>query len=265
MEQYRLFRVNMIKLVEKTNIEMRGIMGNKKIEISICDDEPIIQNAVKKLCEKYLDEHNMDYRIALFDNGTRLINYEGDINILFLDVEMPGINGFQVAKELNNKQNNIFIVFITSHSNMIKEAFKVKAFRYLYKPLDHEEFFEAIEEAIKEFTESQSIILKQREESILIEKKDILYIESLGEGSAIYVRDNSYVTQNSLKKWREELGDRHFFQCHKSFIVNFQNVIKIENGHFLLKNNKETPVSIRNRKIAKDRFIEYISQNARYV
>ena len=240
-------------------------MNKKIIKVAICDDEPIIQNIIKNLCEKYLTQFNIPYSIKLFNDGHTFLNNNEEIDILFLDVDMPGINGFEVAKEINKEYKNIFIIFITSHSEMIKEAFKVRAFRYLFKPLNDEEFFEAIKEAVNELSNSNEVIIEQRAESILIDKRNIIYIESLGDGTVLYTESEKYVNSYSLKKWIEILDDISFYQCHRSYIVNFSYVKKIESSKLILKNDYTLPVSVRNRKATKEKLYEYIRQNARFV
>lgn len=253
------------KIVVIINMGTKDDMNKRIIRVAICDDEPIIQNIIKNSCEKYLIQIDIPYSIKLFNSGDIFLNNNEEIDILFLDVDMPGINGFEVAKEINKRYKNIFIIFITSHSEMIQEAFKVRAFRYLFKPLNDEEFFEAIKEAVDELFNSSEIILEQRDGSVLIDKRNIIYIESLGDGTVLYTDSEKYVNNFPLKKWIEILDDISFYQCHRSYIVNFSYVKKIEISKLILKNDYTLPVSVRNRKITKEKLYGYIRQNSRYI
>jgi len=240
-------------------------MREKLVRIAICDDEFIIQRIVKGTCEEYLKKHNVPYELELFKDGISLLQCKKPIDILFLDIEMPGMDGFEIAGEVNKKFNNVSIIFLTNHVEMIQKAFAVKAFRYLFKPINENDFFEALEDAINEFFHVQHVILEQKGACTLIEIRKIMYIESLGDETVLYTKEESIVNSNSLKKWMLTLDHINFFQSHKSYVVNLAFIKNIEKGKVVLKNDRELPVSVRNRKLIKEKMYEYIKEKARYM
>ena len=115
-------------------------------KIAVCDDEQIFgDDVVKKLKEQ--SEH---CEISEYISGEELLNSSMEFDMIFLDIEMTGINGINAAFTLRERGYDGMIIFLTSHTEFMPDAFKVKAFRFLDKPLDSEKFNEAFSEAKKE-------------------------------------------------------------------------------------------------------------------
>lgn len=232
------------------------------MEIAICDDEKIMRDIVKEKCEAYFKGRGILYNIIMFRNGAELVKYKDGLDIIFLDIEMPEIDGFNAAQYFRNKKIEVPIIFLTSHAELMQKAFKVKAFRYLIKPIVTDEFNEAIAEAIQEVL-SEKVIVKYKDSSNVVNIKDIFYIESLGDNTAVYAKNQYFVSGEPLKGWAEILGNKAFFQTHKSFLVNLEYVKKIEKGKVFLTYEYSVPVSIRNSKKIKEKMVEYVRTNAK--
>lgn len=236
--------------------------GGDSMQIAICDDEKIIRDIVKEKCEEYFRGRDISYTILMFRNGVELVQYKGNIDIIFLDVEMPQVDGLLTAQYLRDKNIEIPIIFLTSHAELMHKAFKVKAFRYLLKPISRTDFIEALANAIQEVM-AKKIIVKYKETSSVINVKDIFYIESLGDNTAIHAKNQYFISNEPLKNWVEVLGDQVFFQTHKSYLVNLHYVKKIEKGMVYLSYEYSVPVSVRNTKKIKEKMVEYIRNNAK--
>ncbi len=124
-------------------------------KIAVCDDEQIfIDDVVAKL-----KEQSEQCEILEYTSGEELLDSPLDFNIIFLDIEMAGINGINTAFLLRERKYDGMIIFLTSHTEFMPDAFKVKAFRFLDKPLDNEKFNEAFSEAKKEILNTEHILL----------------------------------------------------------------------------------------------------------
>lgn len=127
-------------------------------KIAVCDDEQIfIDDVVAKL-----KEQSEQCEISEYTSGEELLDSLLDFNIIFLDIEMMGINGINTAFSLREQKYDGMIIFLTSHTEFMPDAFKVKAFRFLDKPLDDEKFNEAFTEAKKEILNAEHILLSDR-------------------------------------------------------------------------------------------------------
>ncbi len=116
------------------------------MKIAICDDEQIFRDTLYKKLVKY----NKTFEIKEFRTGRELIDSRIKFDIIFLDIEMPELNGMDTAKKLRKLSVGSIIIFLTSHIECIQDAFKVKAFRFLSKPVQEDALNEALEEAEKE-------------------------------------------------------------------------------------------------------------------
>lgn len=105
--------------------------------VAVCDDEKKIGKLIKRKIQRYCFEQNIEWKIMLFESGDEVLEYDFDqINVLFLDVDMPGRSGMEVAKKIREKNKTMLIIFLTAYSEFVFESFKVETFRYLIKPLN---------------------------------------------------------------------------------------------------------------------------------
>lgn len=231
-----------------------------KLQIAICDDEPILCEEVK---EQILKLH-MNYEIDLFYSGTELLESTGSYDMIFLDIDMPEENGMDIAKKLRSKKFCGHIIFLTCHAEFMPEAFKVKAFRFLVKPIQIDDLNETLIESECEIFDEKKLILDNFGKEILVNIKDIMYIQSQKKNTVLHLVDQTIETGNSLKYWLQEVNDYDFCRAHKSFLVSLRYVDRIEPEQIYLKNLETfVPLSRRNYHIVKEEFFKYIKKHAR--
>lgn len=231
-------------------------------KIAICDDE---KNVTNTIAEK-ISERGNEYEINCFDSGEKLLEASADYHILFLDIEMAGIDGIQTAFKLREKKYDGLIIFLTSHTEFMPDAFKVNAFRFLSKPIDDEKFNEAFMAAEKDILNTAHILITAKNKSIYMKLTDIVYLEAYGDGTYIYDKNgNTYDTDCTLKYWKETIGTEHFFQVHKSYIVSLLHISHISKDGTIMLNgySKELSISRRNYVAFKNAFFDYIKKYAR--
>lgn len=161
-----------------------------------------------------------------FENGEKLL--ESDLNlidVLFLDVEMPGRNGMKVAKAIREKNKEMIIVFLTAYSEFVFESFKVDAFRYLVKPVNNQELNETLDAIQQKFTETEDYLSFQfQNEMYSVKYSDIVYIEGMRDKIWIYCKGHTYRWRGTLKNMCDQLSDKGFFQVHRSYIINMNKI-----------------------------------------
>lgn len=232
-------------------------------KIAVCDDEQIfIDDVVAKL-----KEQSEQCEISEYTSGEELLDSPLDFNIIFLDIEMVGINGINTAFSLRERKYDGMIIFLTSHTEFMPDAFKVKAFRFLDKPLDDEKFNEAFTEAKKEILNTEHILLSDRSgKKVYLKLTDIVYLEAYGDGTYIYGKMGSvYDTDKPLKYWKEQIGSEHFYQIHKSYIVSYLYVSTILKSDQVVMKVVERPLDISRRNVVpfKNGFFDYIKKYAK--
>ena len=241
--------------------EMLFLNKGNNLHIAICDDREIIVRRLYKRIHYLMDKKEIKYKLFPYINPIRLLECEEDIHILFLDIDMPQMNGLLAAKRASEKWNNVKIIFLTAHIEYVQNAFKVKTFRYLLKPFKKEDIAEALYEAMDVILEKNFKIVKFQDRVIQIDIPGIYYIESLGDQSAVFFEKEYIVTNVSLKEW--VLGNYPgLYRCNKNYIVNFLHVDKIKDKVFL-KNGKELSVAVRKRRLIKEAYYSYRKERAR--
>lgn len=119
------------------------------MRILICDDDALIIEQLQKYIKIFFENIGVKCpELICFSDGESLLADKGEKDILFLDVEMPGMNGIYVGKELKKKNENIIIFIVTSYSEYLDEAMRFHVFRYLSKPLDKQRFFRNMKDAV---------------------------------------------------------------------------------------------------------------------
>jgi two-component system LytT family response regulator len=230
--------------------------------IAVCDDEKIFREKVLQLLMQYKEENAISYDTAFFSSGKELLNYKESYFLVFLDIEMPGLNGLEVARRIKQKDKETIIVFLTSHPQMMQKAFEVRAFRYLLKPVNKEELYKCLNAVLGEL-ESETVLLQRDGVNKIINLKKILYIEAGTKNTIVRTEEGIYESKNNMAEWEDRLTDGSFFRCHKTYFVNLAYVDEIQKEYATLYNKERVSVSRRNRKEFEKRILIFIKRNAR--
>lgn len=162
---------------------------------------------------------------------------ENRVDVVFLDISMPGASGIQLAEALHKLKNPPAIVFVTAYSDHAVEAFEVDAVDYLMKPVEEARLDQAIAKVltrVKPVVESSSktpierIPVEKGGRKVLIPVDNIRYIMAKDDYSCIFTEDDRFLSTTSLAQFESKLGDFGFFRVHRRYIVNLANVEDVE-------------------------------------
>ncbi|MBD5544798.1 MAG: response regulator transcription factor [Lachnospiraceae bacterium] len=241
--------------------EILSTYKGDKLHVAVCDDKEMIVRGLYKQLHYFMEKRGIKYKILPFISPIRLLECQKSIHILFLDIDMPQMNGLLTAKKASEKWDDIKIIFLTAHMEYMQSAFKVKTFRYLLKPFKKEDIREALYEAMDVLLEKRFKLIKVHDMVIQINIPEIYYIEALGDQSAVFMENDYMISNVTLKEW---CGENYpdLYRCNKSYIVNFLHVEKIKDKVFLT-NGKELPVAVRKRRQIKEAYYSYRKEKAR--
>lgn len=234
----------------------------RTLKIAICDDEQTYLDILEDECLLFLESRNQKAEIACFQRGRELLDSDNEFDIILLDVELPDMDGFSVAEEWKCQQRTGKIIFITSHDEWVQRAFKVQAFRYLYKNGGGQDLSEALDDALKDMNDNEGIMLEGKEESRFVYFREIRWIEALGDEIAVFLVKGHLVVRLSLKKIEGYLDER-FQRIHKGYIINFQFVEHYNKDRMILDCGKEFQISKRKQKEVKKHYFDYITKYAK--
>ena len=207
------------------------------------DDEPLALQLVQEYCSK-ISFLKLDKIFTNTDEAKKYLQ-ENTVDLLFLDIQMPDINGMQFYKNLTQKPP---VIFTTAYKDYEAEGFNVDAVDYLLKPFEYDRFLKACYKAKEyiEFLSSQeiqlnSIFVKVNYEIMKINLKDIDLIEALDDYIKIFIKPNPVLTLMTLKSIQEKLPTRDFVRVHRSFIVPLAKIEKFSKTKLRIA-GKEIPI-----------------------
>ena len=234
------------------------------IKCVIVDDEPLALSVL----ERYINQTPSLELVEKFTNPVKAFNYlnDNEINLLFVDIQMPDLTGFELVNNLRKKP--VFI-FTTAYSEYALDGFKADALDYLLKPIDMPEFTKAVNKA-KEWLEIKNeknslvettkdfLFIKSEYKIIRINFSEITYIQGMCEYVKIHLFNRkSIMSLISLKSLEAQLPVSMFMRVHKSFIVNLQKVNMIERNEIVYDDGTIIPVSQQ----YKTQFQEFVDKN----
>jgi len=232
------------------------------MRIAVCDDEELFRIEFKSVLDKVLI--NAEYDIDTFSGGSSL--YEAFLkepfDLVFLDIEMPGIDGITLAKRLRAISENVHIVFLTSHIEYALEGYEVNALRYLVKPVDMNKLGEVLKYVQDKKNNSRQIMIREEGEDIVIDISDIIYMESMDKNVRIVTSKREYVTRYNISDYEEELKNSGFLRIHRGYLISLSKVKKIVKNDVVMDGDISLPVSRSNLKTLKDALYAYVEGTA---
>ncbi|WP_251393092.1 LytR/AlgR family response regulator transcription factor [Mediterraneibacter agrestimuris] len=230
------------------------------MRILICDDNSICSEQIKQYLLDYFNRNHLKIpEIACFQDGKSLMNDTGEQDILFLDIEMPGMNGIYIGNELKERNKKIIIFVVTSYIEYLDEAMRFHVFRYLTKPIDKQRFYRNLKDALKIYSSSNvKVLIETKTGAHTILESDIICIEAVGKSVTIHTIDTDIETKHPIYYWLNVLKSNCFFQSHRSFIINFKYVTEFNHTLIYLLNDQQAYLTRRKYTSFKDAYFLYL-------
>ena len=221
------------------------------------DDEPL----ALQLLTSYIEKTPFMKLNGAFDNPIDAMEFlnEQDVDLMFIDIQMPDLTGIEFARILENPPK---LVFTTAYEKYALEGFKLEAIDYLLKPFGYEDFFKAAQKAQKQIkyesketveANNNFLFLKSDYKIRRINFNDIIYIEGLKDYVKVFLQhqDKPVMSLNSLKALETKLPGEKFMRVHRSFIVNLEKIETIDRSRIVF-GKEYIPVSDQYKKQFKD-------------
>ena len=234
------------------------------MRIAICDDEKIFQEEIKREVDKYFN--SLDILTICFSSGEELIaDFEkNQYDLVFLDIEMKGLSGLQVANYLHSKKKELPIVLVTSHTELAMEGYEVQAFRFLAKPINLSKLQTTLKAVEKLIFDDDKISIYIDGLHRYIKCKSICYIKSENVYLNIVTTKDRYLVRQKLKELIGEIPSKKFIHVHRSFVVNLKYVESFDGENIYLEDGMKIPVSKSKREMFKTQMLKYMKRNSKY-
>ena len=230
-------------------------------EIGICDDVKEICEEVYKRIAAYFMERDTEIRVHTYTSGQELLNAGITFDILFLDIELERENGLEIAGAYPYKKETR-LIFLTSHVEEMPNGYKVRAFRFLIKPIDTQHFEEALLSAVKDLEQDKRYTVSDEEGEHIIRVSEIYYLESQQRSTGVRTKDRFARLGYSIEEMKQELNLLQFYCPHKSYIVNMDYIQTFDKNIVILKNGEKIKVSRGKMKDFKEKFYDYLRSRA---
>lgn len=207
------------------------------MHIAICDDNVVLLTQLKQLIYSTFMKYTDDIQVDTYSSGALLLNTVtmNKYQVIFLDIDMPEVSGFDIARSIRKDLVNSFIIFITSHSELVYKSFDFQPFHFIQKKCEL-----SLEESISRIVKKLMKHMKQYERVELIDRDskrhfcnihDIVYIESEKHYLNYYtVKDQTPINvRGSIKECEEKYSEYDFVKIHKRYLINLKYLAYIDN------------------------------------
>lgn len=239
------------------------------INIAICDDKVEFSNRLEEILIEIIKEENIQADIDIFQRGDELLDKlrtdKNYYDMIFLDIEMKGMDGLETAKEIRREDEITTLIYVTSHKSYAIEAYEVQPFRFLVKPIQKETLYDCFIKAYNKIIAGNFYFQYKYEKiyyKVLV--SDILYFESEKRIIWIHLKDGSirkfYDKLNNIEKqMKKEKVD--FYRLHKSLLVNSRYITKKAYDYVELMNGRQLDISEERRKEINKLYVQAIEDD----
>ncbi|ROR25252.1 LytTR family two component transcriptional regulator [Mobilisporobacter senegalensis] len=224
------------------------------LRIAICDDDNFVCSQLEEILlnlgEAYLEKLDIDIFYSGMELDKSIQNGES-YDLIFLDIEMEHMNGVEFGTKLRNEYENeiTLIIYISSMENYAMQLFQARPMDFIIKPLNYEKISKVFETALRLILKDNEVFQYQTGHTVCkAPLKDILYFESVNRKINIITTRRKDIFYGILNDIYKNLQAYNFIYIHKSFLVNYNHIVKFEYRQVTMSDNRILPISQQNRK-----------------
>ncbi len=239
-----------------------------KVHFALCDDEVEQLNILHEIITQISGIKGYEVTIDTYASGSKLVHafqhMSHPYDLVFLDMQMPEIDGIETGKGIRELNKDVIIIYITGFVDFAINAFEIRAFDYILKPVDTKKLEKALEEALAKIEATHVLkagvddllILNYDKKIVSIKQEDVIYLEKSENKVVVVCKDCKYEIYDSLNNMKKKLNEHMFLQTHQGFIINKKKICRYENQQVALTQEYVIPVSKKNINLVKKAFFE---------
>lgn len=231
------------------------------IRIGIVEDDASCRRDLLNHLARYAEEHGTAFDLHTFPDGADVVDgYRPQYDILFLDVEMPQMDGFEAAHRIREVDTDVVMIFVTNMGQYAIKGYEVDALSYLLKPVPYFAFAQELTRSLNRLSkrESRGVVLSVNNALVRLDPSEIVYVESVKHRITVHALDRQYTFSGTLKALEEELGEHGFFRSNNCYLVNLQHVKRVDQSTSVMVDGSELAVSRPRKKAFLDALADHM-------
>ncbi len=231
------------------------------IKIAVCDDEPVMCEQLKRMIASRLEQLEETFRITCCTNAVQFFCGPLDYDLVFLHIQMPNLNGVELARRLREKEFEGVLIFVTVLKECMLDAFEVEAMDYLCKPVDEQRLERALKRSLRRLQRKEERYLTIRTMNWCrnVKLKDICYCEVVNRKIYLHTKNGVLEYYGKIKEVEQQTAP-DFIRCHRSFLVNPEYLSEYRDGQAVLENGERVPVSKNCHGLFMKKMMEYMGK-----
>ncbi len=234
------------------------------MKIAIIEDERAHSQLLESYIQSFSKAEQVRMELQYFESAENFLfvwEEEHDFDLLFLDIQMAGMDGMSLARQIRRQNEEVLIVFTTGMADYIQEGYEVEALQYLLKPLKEENVHKCLKRALAKRPAEDFLVFHTDEETLKLTERSINYIEARGHGSCISAAYQQPIeVKESLSAIEQMLKAGEFIKCHRSYICRLGNIHHIDKENVYFDDGSSIPVSRRQLSAVSQAFIRYYAK-----
>ena len=232
------------------------------LRIAIVDDEPSVVDEIRQIVISFFQAQGKQIDISCFSSGEEIISYHQKYDLIFLDIQMQGMDGIRTAQELRKNDKKAVMIYVTSFGSEMARSFSVHPFAFLEKPVNadllRKNLQDYMEYAFKE-QDFKGIPFETMTGTVLVKPDDILYFEYLGNRKIRLVCSaGEYLIQDAIGNIYPLVEKYSFMKPHQSFIVNPANIKAVLDQDLLMIDDTKIPIPLKKKTAVKAEIEDYL-------
>lgn len=234
------------------------------MHIAICDDESFFRKSLSEELNIYAKKYGLEFIICEYSDGVELLASDIPYDLIFMDYKMKEKNGLDTVSVLRKRNVNTAVIFVSSYKDIVFDSMKVNAFRFLVKPFEKDDLYEALNSVIISQTSNSRIVVKdiENQRNIAIPENKIIYAQADNIYAEVVTDEGTFLYTNKISLLESELNDEYFFRSNRSYIVNFNYINSYDKKGIELTNGHKALLTGSRFKSFKSKYLNYLKRKS---
>ena len=209
------------------------------LNIAIVEDNRQDRDLLVRALQEYEMQHDLHFSIKSFEDGEDIaVDYKAGQDIIFLDIEMPFMDGMSAAGKIREKDPAVILIFLTNMPQFVMHGYKVEALDYLLKPVSYFALSETLKRALSRIKRKKKhfVTIRGRDGSIRIDPSEILYVEVIDHYVVYHTMEDDVTSRDTMNNAENLLKPYGFSRCSQSYLVNLDHVRRVSASEVYVEN-----------------------------